>query len=338
MQTLTLTLKPLSAFGTLPLGDTLFGQLCWLLREHEGEAKLTELLQDYTTGNPFAVVSDAFPSGYVPRPTVPLSYLRENDGNSGDRKAVKKKVWLPESMLAQPCKKWLESCVSEKDVLAKWQENLPEKEKTPKNGFLEQELQQHNSISRLTGTTGQGQFAPYTLDQYWYGQGTKLNVHIVFDEGKISAEQLRATFKTMGLFGFGRDASIGLGKFELLEAATKTLPAIANANAVLTLAPCAPQGCGFDAKRSYYQLFTRFGRHGGSAVQSGNPFKTPVLMANTGAVFSSNLFNATTLFVGQGLGGLNDKGEGILSKQIPATVQQGYAPVIPIHFPAQEHP
>lgn len=317
MQTLTLTLKPLSAFGTLPLGDTLFGQLCWLLREHEGEAKLTELLQDYTTGNPFAVVSDAFPCGYVPRPTVPMHFFHKDE--NADRKAVKKKVWLPLDAIQKPFADWLDVCEA-KD-------------------FLEEHLQQHNSINRTTGTTGEG-FAPYTLDQYWYKADTLLNVYIVFNESKISAEQLRATFKTMGLFGFGRDASIGLGKFELLEAATKTLPAIANANAnaVLTLAPCAPQGCGFDAKRSYYQLFTRFGRHGGSAVQSGNPFKTPVLMANTGAVFSSNLFNATTLFVGQGLGGLNDKGEGILSKQIPATVQQGYAPVIPIHFPAQEHP
>lgn len=336
MQTLTLTLEPLSAFGTLPLGDTLFGQLCWLLREKEGEGKLTEWLKSYTADKPFAIVSDAFPRGYVPRPTVPLSYLREENDKSGDLKAIKKQVWLPEGMLHQPCTKWLARCVSEKEILAQWQEHLPKNEKRPQKGFIEQELQQHNSISRLTGTTGEGQFAPYTLDQHWYNEETLLDVYIVFDENKITAQQLHEAFETMGLVGFGRDASSGLGKFEVVKSESRTFPVAQDANAVLTLAPCAPQGLGFNAKHSYYQLFTRFGRHGGQAAQSGNPFKTPVLLAKTGALFSSNQFNATTLFVGQGLGGLNDKGEGILSKQIRETVQQGYAPVIPIHFAPQE--
>lgn len=314
MQTLTLTLRPLSAFGTLPWGDTLFGQLCWLLRDGMGEAELARLLDGYTTGKPFAVVSDAMPSAYVPRPNVPLYFFRQD--KEADRKAVKKQVWLPLAKLGQPFAEWLAVC-EHKD-------------------FLQEHLQQHNSISRMTGTTGKGDFAPYALDQHWYKAGTELDVHVVFDEGRISAEQLRKAFTDMGLAGFGRDASIGLGKFAIIRHENKALPAAQPANAVLTLAPSAPQGLGFDAENSYYQLFTRFGRHGGQAVQSGKPFKTPVLLAKTGAVFSGNRFNADTLFIGQGLGGVNAQGAGILSKQIPETVQQGYAPVIPIHFAPQE--
>ncbi|UOG93399.1 MAG: hypothetical protein L3K52_06600 [Candidatus Thiothrix sulfatifontis] len=150
---------------------------------------------------------------------------------------------------------------------------------------------------------------------------------MVFDESKLTAETLTQLFEQMGNVGFGRDASVGLGKFEVQATTTQALPANPNANAVLTLAPSAPQGLNFDAANSYYQLFTRFGRHGGQAVQAGKPFKTPVLMAKTGAVFSSAQLSATTTFIGQGLGG-----NGQLSKQIPETVQQGYAPVIPIHF------
>ncbi len=90
----------------------------------------------------------------------------------------------------------------------------------------------------------------------------------------------------IGDFGFGKDASIGLGKFEVVDFQAKPLPAQSNANACLTLAPCAPQGLGFDSQRSYYQLFTRFGRHGDVAVhQEGKPFKNPVLLAQTAAVF-----------------------------------------------------
>lgn len=304
MQTLTLTLRPLSAFGTLPLGDTLFGQLCWLLRDSLGETELTRLLEGYTAGKPFAVVSDALPHGYAPRPNVPLYFFRQKEGD--DRKAVKKQVWLPLAALEKPFAEWLAVCEAK--------------------SFIKEDIQPHNSISRLSGTTGDG-FAPYALDQHWYAEDTLLDVHVVFDESKIPAEKLKNAFENMGLAGFGRDASVGLGKFTVQASSFQAFPAVSNANAMLTLAPSAPQGLGFDAANSYYQLFTRFGRHGGQAAQAGKPFKTPVLLAKTGAVFCADTFNADTLFVGQGLGG-----NGQLSKQIPETVQQGYAPVIPIHF------
>jgi CRISPR-associated protein Csm4 len=160
-------------------------------------------------------------------------------------------------------------------------------------------------------------------------------VHIVFDANReLNPNRLIKAFEYMGIQGFGRDASIGLGKFAITQHAQTPFPAPANANAVLTLAPCTPQGLGFDSAHSYYQLFTRFGRHGAQAAQAGRPFKTPVLLAKTGALFSAKQFTADTRFIGQGLGG-----NGQLSKQIPATVQQAYAPVIPLHFvPNQELP
>ena len=68
MDNYQVTLQPRSAFGTPLAGDTLFGQLCWAIRERFGEARLTSLLEGYTEANPFLVVSDAFPAGWVPRP------------------------------------------------------------------------------------------------------------------------------------------------------------------------------------------------------------------------------------------------------------------------------
>lgn len=60
MDMITLRIRPLSSFGTPLLGDTLFGQLCWAIRRQAGEARLRELLDGYLTGQPFAVVADAF--------------------------------------------------------------------------------------------------------------------------------------------------------------------------------------------------------------------------------------------------------------------------------------
>lgn len=42
MSTLKIQIKPLSAFGTAPKGDSLFGQLCWAARHRHGEDRLTE--------------------------------------------------------------------------------------------------------------------------------------------------------------------------------------------------------------------------------------------------------------------------------------------------------
>ena len=95
----------------------------------------------------------------------------------------------------------------------------------------------------------------------------------------------------------------------------------------MTLAPCAAQGLGFDGAQSYWRVLTRFGRHGNAHALAGNPFKTPVLMAATGAVLvPAGEFTARP-FVGQGLGGA-----GKLSRAEPATVQQGYAPSVPINL------
>ncbi len=314
MQTLTLTLRPLSAFGTPPMGDTLFGQLCWLLRDSKGEQELTRLLDGYTHGEPFAVVSDAFPSGYVPRPMVPMWMFRREE--NADRKALRKKTWLPVEALSTPFAEWLAQCKSDQEIHQK--------------GFMQWHTQPHNSISRLTGTTGKGAFAPYALEQSWYAEGVTLAVYVVFDAGRILADSIRQAFESMGQVGFGRDATVGLGKFAVAGATESMPPGSPRPNAVLTLAPCAPQGLGLDGRNSFYQPFTRFGRHGGQAVQLGRPFKTPVLLAKAGAVFALSSVTPDTRFVGQGLGG-----NGQLSKEISATVHQGYAPVIPIQFPQE---
>ena len=80
---------------------------------------------------------------------------------------------------------------------------------------------------------------------------------------------------------------------------------------------------------SHWHSVTRFGRHGDVAVQSGTPFKRPVLLAKTGSVFWPEQLDVRRAFIGQGLGGTAAP----VSLTLPETVQQGYAPVVPIHIP-----
>ena len=328
MQTFLYILRPLSAFGTPLSGDTLFGQLCWTLRHQLGNARLNELLQGYTSGQPFAVVADALPTGHVPLPNVPSS-LWQQPANA-DRKVLKKKKWLPTEALDTPFAIWQASARSDGEVAEPWMKEWAEqvRHRDAKGSSQTERAQPHNTINRQTGTTGEGQFAPYAMPQIWFHPAMRFDLHIMLDETRLGQAELSAALDYMGATGFGRDASIGLGKFERAgDATAATWSTHEAANSYLTLGPCAPQGLGYCPVRSTYQVATRFGRHGDVAVQYGQPFKRPVLLAKAGSVFWPEALDAARLFIGQGLGGIASP----VSLAMPETVQQGYAPVIAIH-------
>ncbi|QJD30449.1 type III-A CRISPR-associated RAMP protein Csm4 [Methylococcus geothermalis] len=316
-----IVILPCSAFGSEPLGDMLFGQLCWTVRNRYGEDRLRNLLEGYTGNRPFAVMSDALPSGYLPRPALPGHWFESAPDQ--DRKSAKKRVWMPLNLAATtPVAEWPRHCQTPAEIPGA----IPREHSQP-----------HNSIHRQTGTTGEGrQFVPYAMNQLWYGDDAELDIYVVLDDARLNAQELETLFNDMGAFGFGRDASAGLGKFRVKSLEPFSWPEPLSADAWLTLAPCAPQGLGFDASRSFYRVFTRFGRHGDMGVHQGHPFKTPVLLAQTGAVLTPTAdgkgpAERTRLFLGQGLGG-----DGQLSRSLPATVHQGYAPVIGIQLPRRE--
>ncbi len=302
------TITPRSAFGGPIRGDTLFGQLCWAARHRWGEARLSELLQGYTAGQPFLVVSDAFPAGYLPRPALPLHFFDEVP--DADRKAVKKRRWLPREHFAKPLRQWLNHAAPDSAISS--------------DELMATHVQPHNTINRMTGTTGTGEFAPYTTAQHWFAPDLALDIYFAHDAERLSEDEIGELLEDVGHAGYGRDASIGLGKFEVASLASGGWPAQDNANAMMTLAPCAPQGLNFDSARSWYQPFTRFGRHGDLAVHTGRPFKNPVLMADTGALLAREDGEVSS-FCGQGVGGAAQ-----LSKAIESTVHQGYAPALPV--------
>jgi CRISPR-associated protein Csm4 len=322
MRSLCVTLKPLSAFGGPIKGDTLFGHLCWAARNRHGEGRLRDLLAGYGEGRPFAVCADALPQGHLPRPAWPLH--RFHLAGDRDRKAVKRLRWLPTSVVGEPLIHWLDHCRSDRQVLAA--------QGLKGDGLTRVHGQPHNSIDRRSGTTGGADFAPYSLPQHWHAAGARLDCWLLVDPERLEVDELGVLLDDIGRAGHGRDASIGLGKFAIETLTETPLPSQPDANACLTLAPCAPQGLGCDAGRSFYEPFTRFGRHGDSAVHGGRPFKAPVLLAQTGALLSPLALPAVG-FIGQGLGG-----EGRLSNAIAATVQQGYAPFVGVHLPREEQP
>ncbi len=330
MQHLVLGIEPRSAFATPLKGDTLFGQICWALRDRHGENRLRELLQGYTEGRPFAVVSDALPERCWPRPAVPPLTFGELDPK--DRKAAKKRVWLHRDDFGRSIDEWLYHMSEDPDETGDGAGPIGSPE-MPSRPLMKRETRFRNSIDRRTGTTTDEGFAPYGVPQFRYREGARLDCHIVHDADRIDADELRQAMRDIGSLGFGRDATVGLGRFtvERCEQGEETgLPLSQDhATSWLTLAPIAPQGLAWNSERCWYRPFTRFGRHGNVAVHLGHPFKAPVLLADTGAVLTPRSHYEARLFVGQGLGGASRP----LSHSIPETVHQGYAPVIGIRVP-----
>ena len=303
MQAYLLTLSPETAFGTPLVGDTLFGQICWGIAEQYGETRLEACLQGYTADHPFLVVSDAFPQNHLPLPTLPSGYWQQ--GGETDRKKLKQRQWLPEAALTESSRDWQKEAKSSSDIAPH---------------LISRHSQPHNSLNRQTHTTGAGgQFVPYESEQIWYAAEHDWQIYLLLDEGRLNAAQLKQILENIGLSGYGRDASTGLGKYRIISLeATDLFKRHAKDNAVFTLANSCPQDLGYNAERSYYHTQTRFGRHGNVQATAGQPFKQPVLMAQTGAVFSGAVSDGH--YVGQGITGI--------SKSQPQAVQQGYAPAI----------
>lgn len=305
MQTFCVTLRPQTAFGSPLLGETLFGQMCWTIRRLWGEEALRTLLVGYDDGQPFAVLSDAMPVGFVPLPTMPNYLWQDDDGSN--RKYLKKKAWIPFSALAEDPFNWQTSAKSDEEV-------CPE-------GLRAEQITLHNTINRMTGTTGKGQFAPFMQPQTWLNTQVPLTVVAVIDESRFSVKQLIEALTYIGLSGFGRDASVGLGKFTVDDEVTTIGPQVPSTTH-LTLASCVLAGVeDLVAEKTFYRTKTHFGRHGDELALLGHPFKYPILLATAGAVVTTATPQAQA-FVGRGL------------KQVSyaqsEAVHQGYSPVLPL--------
>ena len=308
-----LRVQPLSDFGTPVVGDTLFGHLCWALRWRHGSERLAEWLLGYGSGSPFAVVSDAFPAGWLPRPSVSLARL----GLAFDpvlRKADKRRVWLPLSEPARPLGEWVQSAGS------------------AEGGLGQAVTVTQNTIHRMTGTTGTGMFAPRQVERTAFAVGQELDIYVVVNAASIQPAQVFQAFEDIGQTGYGRDASTGLGKFRVLKHEGFSWPSPAGVAHGITLAPCAPEPSALVADDCHYLPVTRFGRHGSSLALAGQPFKKPLLMLRTGALLAFADGQVPAVH-GRGLGGA----EHPISDVEPATVHQGYSPVVPVRVPALAH-
>ena len=281
---------PGSAFITVMKGDTLFGQMCWAIAHRDGDMVLRALLEGYTENSPFLVVSDPMAPGFLPKPTLPAVLSGEDPEL---KKLNRKKIWMSLDALRRG--DYLEA------VTAKTAKFEPR-----------EELSVHNAVNYKTSRTGDG-FDPFGVEEIRY---TPFEIYLLIDEECWSPESCRDTLRAVGEAGYGKKATTGRGRFDVVSFEEAELPC--EGRDFMALAPMVVEGC--DAVEIFYDTFVRFGKHGADDARP-NPFKKPVLMAQTGALlrFESD---AKRPFAGKGVGGISAKR--------PETVHQGYTPLVAI--------
>lgn len=326
MKLCEIRIKPKSFFGTPLKGDTIFGHFCW---QAKYDPDLLNGGLDYWISRygekPFAVFSSAWPvikkSGdivyAVKRPDYPLKFFSKSESQDRrkfyeERKEKLKKRWM---LVGKDLKVIAthEFLKTDKEIMASIGE-----------GSIKEEFAQpHNTINRLTMTTGEGEFAPYVKRNFSYYPGLELAVFALFDEEATDLAGIKRGFERMGLYGYGRDASTGLGRFDVLSVEEMKLPGREGADGCYTLSPSIPEKGRY--KEIYFAPFTRFGRHGDILATSANPFKAPVIMADEGAVLipeDESVWEKN--YVGQAIGRISRVSE--------ETVAQGYSIYLPIRL------
>lgn len=297
--------------GTVMKGDTLFGQFVWQLARDESLAgPIQSLLANYSS-EPFAIFSSAFVSNKneiaLPIPALP-SFLLFETKDANQRKQTKKKHWLVYNF-ANTLQVNQKQCFTDKELIEKWLG------KDSKYNSLFTEVERvHNTINRLSGTTGEGRFAPFRRSSHWLVPNLSMTIIAGIQESKLSEQALVTALERIGQFGFGRNASVGMGQFSIEKCEPLEIVQPSKVNAGYALSPFMP----VDETPTYSKPFTRFGRHGDELATSAAPFKEPVLLMDEGAVVSYQ--ENVPQFIGRGMNELSHYKE---------TVMQGYSLLLP---------
>lgn len=268
MELYRLKLRPSSPWRTPWQADTLAGMLCWACaRKDGGEVLSKEILEPAMRGAPPFVLSDAFPGDLLPVP----EFVRLQAWPQDQLKAVRKARWLGQKAF---CKAQAGEAVLFSDLAL--------------NDPLKPHAQTRNQIDRLTDTTGAGGQL-FTLAEHWLGDkqevldGTAhLSVYVHVAPG--FEEKLLALFGELAQIGFGADASVGKGQFDLLTGLEHApeLGKVERADGVIALSTFQPDID--DPADGGWQAFTKFGKLGPD-FGLDNVFKRPLVMLRPGAFF-----------------------------------------------------
>lgn len=275
MKTYRLKLRLNGGFITPFQADTVFGGLCWLIRYLEGKDALQLMLEDFRSGRPWFILSNAYPGDLLPKPLLkikrPVPKTRDEQiMQAKEGKRIKKIEYLTPAEFvsliggSKPVLETREKPISRLSTL-------------------------HNQINRISGSTADGGLL-FEQEESYINQNDEnnqehdyLSIYIKLREPGLR-DRLLEYFCLLGQTGIGKRKSTGKGSFRVIEMGKCDLfDSIKESNGYLSLSNFVPAPG--DPTEGYYKTFVKYGKLGEEYALSNYPFKHPLLMIQAGCVF-----------------------------------------------------
>jgi len=259
-------IQPEGSIGTPWQSDTLFGQLCWVVAQHEGPDAVAEFLEPFLDGEPPFVLSDGFPGDLLPVPLLPDQAFESPPDNLDAYAAMKQRknaAFMTTEQFRYSCRSGrIEEVSTDKPFTA--METL------------------HASLGRFNNATDPGGALYATVERY-LPPGTEITVYARSRKG--SEDRLIELMERLSAIGYGRDKSTGVGAFTFRGAEeTDIFSPPENANGFISLSSYVPAEK--DPTTGKWRIRVKRGFLG-ELAGSGNPFKRPLIQFEPGAVFQT---------------------------------------------------
>lgn len=272
-------IKPKEPFTHVWQADTLFGGLCWALRDIEGEAVLTQLLATQDSAAPALIISNGFPGDLLPRPILPLPSIERSRRDEyytalTNRKTERKIKWLRlgEFNLILSGKSFTDAVSVELD--SPWRSRA-----------WMSLARYHNTINRSTETVLPDN-GLYAEQEYVLNDEISDYVSVYAMISEEWKELIIRTFMVLGHVGLGGEKTTGRGGFEVLEIQPFTGFSVPQSpGGFVTLSDFVP--CADDPVAGFWSIRAKLGRVGGYMANSGNPFKKPLIALEAGSCFQT---------------------------------------------------
>ena len=273
-------LQPRGAYRNPLHSDTLFGLICWAIRQVFSEERLVGLLGAFAAGRPPFLLSSAFPCTregagwrfFLPRPFLappsPAASLSREEAHR--HKRYKRLRYIPVAHFKQ----FVQGAYGDGSYYASgaWEEmELP---------ILWRTDRLHSTIDRLRGTTD-GEGTLFTRPEY---RTSGLYFLLDGEEAELVVNALRF----LEDFGWGGGNSVGHGHFAATIRESPLGTPIDEPDRFITLSlyyPRPDELVHFRSGEVWYELTVRKGKVGGHFLRTGDFWKRSVMMFAPGSTF-----------------------------------------------------
>jgi len=308
-------LKPKSSFmGEQLHSDTLFGAICWGIRQIYGEDELVEMLSRFDLGSkdfdpPFLISSTFLYAEsekrkihFLPKPKQKPNKKKINTKEALDKlKTIKKVVYLQENLFND----WINGKLTDSELFDNvelgedkvtyklgGEEYLQKKGILIEKGYAEITTKEvdipRNVINRLSNTTAEGGLF-YTHETF-IGKKSGFYFLIEIEDGSYE-NMLNASIRFIEDRGIGGDVSVGKGQFDM-EILTETglIQEPRNSSTFTSLSlyyPCEDEIQFFKQheEKTWYNLRGRKGKLESAFVSTKDTWKASIQMFEEGSTF-----------------------------------------------------